>query len=191
MQPLVSPDDWRLERYRPYLRNVAEKHIDARLRGKLDASDVVQQVMLKAHACRAQFRGSSEPELVAWLQRILATALTDARRAYASAARNVGCERPLDVDSAAGPCAATESPSQHALSAERAGLLNRALDAVPADQQRALVLRYLHGLTVAEVCERMGRSERAVAGLLQRGLAQLRGLLAEAEGAAREHAVAR
>ena len=68
-----------LERYESYL------HLLARLRlrsvpGNLDAFDIVQDVLLKAHAGQGRFRGHSEGEWRAWLRRILANTITDAIR---------------------------------------------------------------------------------------------------------------
>ncbi len=57
-----------LEHYVDYLRLLARLHIDPRLRGRLDPSDVVQQTLLIAHEKMAQFRGKTHAELAAWLR---------------------------------------------------------------------------------------------------------------------------
>ena len=53
-----------LEPYRRYLKILAELHLDRRLRGKLDASDVVQQTLLRAYSAFNGLR-QREPEVLA------------------------------------------------------------------------------------------------------------------------------
>jgi DNA-directed RNA polymerase specialized sigma24 family protein len=45
---------------------------------------------------------------------------------------------------------------------------------LPEDQRRALELRHLRGLSMAEIAEQMQRRTPSVGGLLQRGLKGLR-----------------
>jgi RNA polymerase sigma-70 factor, ECF subfamily len=67
-----------LEPFRKYLTVLAELHLDKRLRGKLDPSDIVQQTMLRAYSALAELRDTRPEILVAWLRRILARTLADA-----------------------------------------------------------------------------------------------------------------
>jgi RNA polymerase sigma-70 factor (ECF subfamily) len=76
------------------------------------------------------------------------------------------------------------SPSQRASRHEQALRLASALARLPADQREAVELHHLHGLTVAEVGERMGRTRASAMGLIFRGLKALRGLLEETSGRA-------
>ncbi len=57
---------------------------------------------------------------------------------------------------------------------ERAVKLAAALERLPEAQREALVRQHWEGWSLAEIAEHMGRTRAAVAGLLKRGLSQLR-----------------
>lgn len=171
-----------LEEYRGYLHLLARFHIPTGLQGQLDASDVVQQTLLKAHEKHEQFRGDTDSELRAWLRSILSRILADAsrlnRRRKGETVRSI--EAALDQSSArleAFLASERSSPSTKAMRAEQATNLAEALRKLPEDQRAALELRYFQGLSVADVAERMGRGPESVTGLLYRGMQNLRRLM--------------
>jgi RNA polymerase sigma-70 factor (ECF subfamily) len=82
MAPNATADAWPLDQYRAYLLLLARQVLDARLRGKLDASDIVQKTLLEAYQGLAGFRGQSPNELAAWLRTILTHNLQDAVRKF-------------------------------------------------------------------------------------------------------------
>src|SRR5690349_19237943 len=71
-----------LEACRGYLLSIAQQELDPELRAKGGASDLVQETFLKAHRHFAQFHGTAEEELLAWLRRLLLNNLADFRRLY-------------------------------------------------------------------------------------------------------------
>jgi RNA polymerase sigma-70 factor (ECF subfamily) len=173
-----------LERFRAYLRLLAGLHLDPRLQGKLDPSDVVQETLLRAYQARDQFRWQGDAEMAAWLRTILANLLTDAVRKYTTAARDVNLERSLqgaleESSSRLEAWLASEqsSPSEQAMRQEQLLQLADALAQLPDDQRQAVELRHLKAQSLAEVAGQMGRSKGAVAKLLFRGVAKLRVLL--------------
>lgn len=188
MSPHSDPGDLAPERFRPYLAALARLQVAARpwLAAKLDASDLVQQTLLRAHTARDQFRGQTPEELAGWLRTILTRTLANALRGLGQEKRNVGAERSLEADLDAS-CSRLDawlaadqtSPSQRADAHERAAALAAAVAQLPPEQQQAVLFKHCHGMSLAEIAERMGRTPAAVAGLLRRGLQRLRELLAE------------
>src|SRR5262245_6201231 len=57
-----------LQLYRNYMTVLAATQLDRRLQPRVSPSDIVQETMLRAHAAFGQFRGATEPELMAWLR---------------------------------------------------------------------------------------------------------------------------
>jgi RNA polymerase sigma-70 factor (ECF subfamily) len=177
-----------LERFRPYLLLLARAQLGPQVRGKLDASDVVQQTLLEAHQKRDQFRGDSPGQLLAWLRRLLACTLADTLRGLGRAKRDLARERSLEaaLDQsserlAAWLAAEQSTPSQQADRNEQLARLAVALARLPDDQRTALVLRHAEGWPVADIGRHLGRTPMAVAGLLKRGARRLRELLQDPE----------
>jgi RNA polymerase sigma-70 factor (ECF subfamily) len=175
-----------LERYRNYLSLLARAQLPQRVQSKLAPSDVVQQALLKAHEKRTQFRGTSEAEWTAWLRQILATTLAEAVRGFGRQQRDVDLERSLEAavaDSSARLehwlAADQSSPSERVIHQEDLLRLAEAIAKLPDDQRTALELRHVQGQSLVEISRQMNRTEASVAGLLRRGLKELREHLKE------------
>lgn len=168
-----------LEKYRPYLRILAERQLDQNLAARLDASDLVQQTCLSVLGRLPQFDGRDEAQFIAWLRTVHENNIRDAIREHLQTAkRAAGREVSAAAEELAIPLQAS-SPSQRVLVGESAAELAAALLELPPDQREAVRLRYLEGRSLAEIAERMERSVVAAAGLVKRGLIQLRKTMRE------------
>jgi RNA polymerase sigma-70 factor (ECF subfamily) len=168
------------ERWRDYLRVLAQIHLAPWLCGRIDLSGVVQQTLLEAFRQKPLIEGGSSG-LAAWLRQVLAHNLADEARKLAAGKRDVTRERSLQAaleesSSRLGTLLAADqsSPSVRAQRNEDALRLAAALAELPEAQREALILQHWHGWSLARIAEHMGRSRAAVAGLIKRGLEQLR-----------------
>lgn len=175
-----------LERWRPYLRDLAQRQLDSGLAVRVDPSDVIQQTCLDAVHDATEFQGEGQQQLRAWLRRILERNVTDlVRRHVVAQRRTVRREQPLpmagDSSSDGGPlpAAVQSSPSARMMRDEAAARLAEQIATLPAEQRDAIRLRYLQGQSLKEMTQYFGRTETAVAGLLKRALQKLRKQLGE------------
>ncbi|MEM6690121.1 MAG: sigma-70 family RNA polymerase sigma factor [Planctomycetota bacterium] len=173
-----------LEKYRGYLVMLAHRHLAEGLRRRVDPMDIVQITYMEAQRDLKAFRGSSPAEFKAWIRNILKNNVASA------VVRHVGTQkRSLKKEITVSPRPAGDedgaswlgqlpgsrtSPSGVAIRVETAMALLEALHQLPENQAEAIRLRYMEGLSLAEMVELMGKSDTAVAGLLKRGLKKLR-----------------
>ena len=175
-----------LELYRNYLGLVARTLIGQALQIRLDQSDLVQETFLLASREFGQFLGSTEPELVAWLRRILVNALATQAKYHRRQGRDYRREEPLEAMLGRSGEAAHRvlavpslSPSAQAARREQAVLLANALEKLPAHYREIFILRNLEHHPFEEVASRMGRSPGAARVLWKRAMDRLGELLRE------------
>ena len=174
------------ERCRNYLLLVAEHQLDRGLRGKLGASDLVQETFLRAGRGFDRFRGTSEEELLGWLQRILQNEAGQAVRRFRRAAkRDIRREKPLSpCDSRPGGGELpghTETPSRLLAAAEELDRLAAALARLPKHYQCVIQWRNTERKSFDEIGKTLDRSPDAARKLWVRAIEQLRGELEAAD----------
>lgn len=176
-----KPTTFPIESYRPYLTLLARTHLDKQYQRRIDASDIVQQTLLEAHEHQSQYRGESEGELAGWLRKMLVHNVTDAIRALRRDKRDIRREQPLEAAVNDSFCrvhdwlaAEQSSASQKVMRDEQLLTLSAAVTSLSGDQREAVILHHLQGYSLKQLAEHLERSESAVAGLLHRGLQNLR-----------------
>jgi RNA polymerase sigma-70 factor (ECF subfamily) len=170
-----------LEHCRQYLLLVANRQLDARLRGKVGPSDLVQEALLDAQRDFERFAGRSQEELLAWLRRILLNNLANVTRQYRTTGkRQVDREVPLEQLSVVPP-AKQDSPSTEAIARERAEALERALGRLPEAAREVIQWRNYDRCSFEEIGRRLGRSAEAARKVWVRALEQLQSFLGPAD----------
>ena len=175
-----------LTRYRDYLGLLARMSTRRSLRAKFDASDVVQDALVRAQRGIRAFRGASEEELLAWLRRILARTLSNANRAHLGKGRDARRERSLEemVDASSQtlafmPAARGTSPSRGAARREAGALVADVLARLKEDDREVITLRSLEEREWSDVAACMGCSDEAVRALWGRAIQRLGAALGE------------
>ena len=165
---------------------LAHRSLSPPLRRRIDPADIVQVTFLEASRDLHQFRGGSSADFAAWLRGLLKNNVASAVAHHVmtqkrSTRREVSTEPAGGASSGGGwieqlPGGRT-SPSGVAVRREAVVALMEALHKLPETQAEAIRLRYMEGLSLAEIVDRIGKPDTAVAGLLKRGLQKLRTIL--------------
>ena len=155
------------EEYRPKLLAAAERI----LRDASEAEDAVQDGLVAALRSLDRFRGDAK--MSSWLYRITINCalmrLRSRRRRPVQSLEELGWE-PGDL---ADPY--PDAPDERAATKESLAALGERLAELPDAQRRALWLRAVDDLGIAEVARKIGRSENAAKMLVHRAREQLRG----------------
>jgi RNA polymerase sigma-70 factor, ECF subfamily len=166
--------------FQGYLMAMARAHINPRLRAKLGPESMVQETLLEAYRDRAKFRGTSPPELAAYLRAILVRNIRDAVRALGRGKRNADLEVSLVALERASFRVDQQMASQPATPEAQLDKLQEVLrfvqilSTLPAAERDVLELRHLQGLSLKEVSEALGCSYDSARRLCSQGERRLR-----------------
>jgi RNA polymerase sigma-70 factor, ECF subfamily len=181
-----------MERYRSRLRRLVSFRLDPRLQGRLDPSDVVQDVWLAAWQRLGSYVKQPETPFFLWLRAVAGHKLGDLHRHHLGAqVRDARREVSLYQGSAPGVTSAALAaqllghltrPSEAAIRAERKMQLRSALDAMDAIDREVLALRHFEQLTVSETAAVLGIKEKAAGMRYVRALRRLKEILTSLGG---------
>jgi RNA polymerase sigma-70 factor, ECF subfamily len=187
---MAQADDWSWDRYRPLLKlQIRQLELDPRLQRRFDSSDLVQDALCQAIKNLDQFKGRTDQERVAWLQKICRNKAID--RCREQTARKGDFRRdqsiqPFEDSSDRWDRVLDNKDARPDHEAERWEFLLRlaeAMEALSDDQRDAVLLIHVMRFKLSEAVEHMGRTEKSISGLVRRGLENLRSLMPEFEPA--------
>jgi len=171
-------------KYQNYLRMLADVQLGQWIQARVGASDIVQETLLDATRDIEQFRGTTEPEMLAWLKSIL---LNNVNRTIdfhvgaqkRSVRREVSLDRlramhqssiAIEEALASQISSPSESANQHEMLIAVADCIAELRD----DQREIVMLRSIQGKTYDEIAQLMSRSEPACRMLWLRAIEELR-----------------
>jgi RNA polymerase sigma-70 factor (ECF subfamily) len=165
--------------------------IDPRLRGRMDAADIVQEAFVEASVHRDAYFRAPEVPLFLWLRGVVSNKLLELHRHHLGThMRDAKRDRPLDAhtsnDTSAALCAHLTAgltrPSVAAVRGEVRERLAEALDGMDPTDREVLAMRHFEQLSNMEAAQVLGIQERAAAKRYLRALERLKVILSEMPG---------
>jgi RNA polymerase sigma-70 factor (ECF subfamily) len=174
-------------RYREQLRRMVDFRLDTRLQGRVDVSDVLQEVYLDAALRLDHYRESPPSSFLFWLRQITDQRLIDVHRKHFGAQMRDVRRESRGADTPSGGLLERlvgqfSSPSQHAMRSELEAAVEAALTGMPPADREVLALRHFEELSNREVSELLGISKTAASNRYVRALKRLEQLLATVPG---------
>lgn len=165
-----------LEDCHRFLLVIARNEMGDGLRAKAGGSDLVQETFVDAQRDFAGFQGRSEDELLAWLRQLLLNNVRDfGRRFRRGSKREIEREVSVDATFELGELLKSESasPSERVIRREKSAIVHEAIERLPDDYQRVLLLRYQEARSFDEIGVLMERSGNAARKLWLRALERM------------------
>jgi len=184
------------DRHRDRLRRMVELRMDARLRGRLDASDVLQESYLDMARDLDAYLKDPKLKPMLWLRLHVGRKLTTLHRQHLGAKmRDAGMEISLYRDALPEASSAAlasmllgkhTSPTQAAQRAERLLRVQEALNTLDPIDREVLALRHFEQLSRSETAEALVISQEAAAKRYFRALKRLKDVLSALPGGGKE-----
>jgi RNA polymerase sigma-70 factor (ECF subfamily) len=175
-----------LGEYRAYLETLTFIQVGPRLRQEFDLSDIIQITLLEAYRDRDRIP-RDELGRKRWLRKMFVNNLLDEIKKIRRRPVKVSLEQLLK-DAEESSCrlqgwleAEDTPPGKRVAKQEEALRLLDALAKLDPRRRDALILQKYHGWTLAQIAKHLDCTSGAVAGLLRRGLKELRELVPDME----------
>lgn len=176
------------ERHREAVRRMISLRMDRQVRQRVDASDIVQEVLVDANRRLADYLKDPAMPFHLWLRQMAQDRLIDAHRRHRVAAkRSVDREQRLvarhrldqsTLELAAQLCASDRTPAAAAEWNELQVLFRNALDQLDDQDREVVLMRHFEKLSNSEVAESLGLSPPAASMRYLRAVRRLREILA-------------
>lgn len=178
-----------LGRHREAVRRMIHLRLDPAIAQRLDASDVVQDVLLEASRRLSEYLKAPAMPFHLWLRHLAKDHLIDAhRRHHLAQKRGVNRERPLapadwaqrsSLELAAQLLDQEQTPASAAIQHELEDRLRSALDRLDEDDRDVILMRHYEQLSNQEVAASLGLTEAAASMRYLRAVRKLRDLLTD------------
>lgn len=174
-----------LERHRDSLRRMVQARLDRAVSRRVDASDVVQDVLLEAHGRLSDFIQNGSMPFHRWLRHLAKDRMIDVHRRHHAHRRSVDREQAAqwsaDVSSAfdvfAQISAHELTPAAASIRREIEARFLGALEQLDELDREILLMRHCEQLGNSEVAELLGLSQPAAGMRYLRALRRLRAVL--------------
>ena len=178
-----------LQRHREALRRMVEMRLDRKIRQRVDASDIVQEVMVEANRRLKNYLDNPAMPFHLWLRQMAKDRLIDAHRRHrGSGKRSVDREQPavaapnLDhstIQFVAQLCDNELTPAAAATMHELQRRFESALQELDEQDQEVVIMRHFEQLSNQEVAQGLNLSEPAASMRYLRAMRRLRKRLAD------------
>lgn len=176
-----------LERHRAAIRRMIDRRMDRAVQRRVDASDIVQDVLVEANRRLGDYLSNPSMPFGLWLRHMARDRLIDAHRRHRVAGtRSVDREVPLvaaeaadrsEADLAANLADRELTPAAAATWHELERRFAAAVDQLDEADRQIVLLRHFEHLSTAEAAEVLGLSKPATGMRYLRAMRRLRSLL--------------
>lgn len=181
-----------LERHRESLRRMADMRLDAKIRQRVDASDIVQEALIEVNRRLPTYLENPVMPFHLWVRQIMTDRLIDAHRRH-----RVSKKRTVDLEQAPVVAANLDhstiqfgnqvtdgelTPAAAAIQNEMQRKFEAAIEDMDDQDQEIIVMRHFENLTNQEVAQVLGLSEPAASMRYLRAMRRLRKEFSPEEG---------
>jgi RNA polymerase sigma-70 factor (ECF subfamily) len=171
-----------LARHRQALRRMVDLRMDQMVRRRVDASDIVQDVLVEANRRLADYLKNPVMPFHLWLRQMAQDRLIDAHRRHRGAARrSIDREQPLaaTVDQSTHDLAAALAdpqltPASEAMWHELQRRFQAAVEELDGQDREVILMRHFEYLSNSDVAAALGLSEAAAGMRYLRAMRRLR-----------------